>query len=134
MNVSCFRFPFERTLKHFLSRDILAAIQFNHAAIIQRVGIPRKHVFCTQARFSNRKVRTSTCGNFGNLRILFEQSAKLVASFSKVPVRKFFMGMFEREQRRRFINGWRTPRRRRRNIGALCADGSKLLSLFDSRD
>ena len=45
MNMSCFRFAFERTFKHFLRRDIFATVQFNDTPVVERVGIARQHAF-----------------------------------------------------------------------------------------
>jgi hypothetical protein len=97
MNVGRFGFTLEGPLKHFLRCNIFTAIQFNYTAIVQRVSIAREHVLGAQTCFSYSKVGTSACGNFGNLGILFQKSAELITGFSEVTIRKFFVGVFERE-------------------------------------
>ena len=98
MNVSCLGFAFECALKHLLRRDILAAIQFNDAAVVKRVGVARQHAFGAQARLGNREVRTCTGGHFRNLRVLIDQNAKLVASLREPATHKLFVSSFERSE------------------------------------
>lgn len=67
MNVRCFRFAFECSLKHLLRRNVFAAVQFDDAAIIKGVGVAWKHAFRSQPRFRDRQVRARAGGHFRNL-------------------------------------------------------------------
>src|SRR6266851_1276677 len=133
MDVGGLGFAFQCTLKHFLRRNIFAAVEFDDAAVIKRIGIARQNAFSPHSRISNSEISTRTCRYFRNLRVFLEQRAKQVAGLAEVTAGKFFMGALKCFQRSRLINRWLAWWRRRDWEGTLCAKGCQLLSLFDSR-
>jgi hypothetical protein len=48
MNVGGLRLAPQSAFKKFLGRDILTAVQFNYAAIIERVCVTRQSHICSQ--------------------------------------------------------------------------------------
>lgn len=67
VNVRCFRFALKCSLKHLLRRNVFAAIQFDDAAVVERIGVAGKHAFRSQPRFRDRQIRPSAGGHFRNL-------------------------------------------------------------------
>jgi hypothetical protein len=57
MNVCRFRFALQRSFEHLLRRDIFASIEFDHAAVVERIGIAWKNAFRAQPRLSDREIR-----------------------------------------------------------------------------
>ena len=132
MDVSSLGFSFQGTLKHFLRGNVFAAVKLYHAAIVQRIGIPRQNAFCSHSRIGNSEISTSTCCYFGNFSVFFKQHTKLVAGFAEVTAREFFMRALKSFQGSRLINGWLTWWRGCDRNGTLRANGRQLLSLFDA--
>src|SRR4051812_29749795 len=118
MNVSSFRFPLQGAFEHLLRRYILAAVQFNNAAVVERVCITWQHVLGTKARFCNCQIGTCARRHLRYLGVLIQECAKLVAGLAKPAPSKFLVGLFKYLQRSRLIKsrlsrGWR-------NDGSLC--------------
>src|SRR5216684_6737844 len=76
MNVRGFRLPLERALEKFLRRNVLAAIQFNDATIVKRVGVTRRRHLSSQSRVRYREVGAGASRDFGNRGELFYQRAE----------------------------------------------------------
>ena len=131
MNVRRFGFTFERSFKHLLRRDILAAIEFDNAAIVKRVSIAWKNAFSSQARLRNREIRASASCDFCHLRILVDQNSKLIPRLSKPASRKLLVRTFESDQRCRLILRRWSWRWWRSWSGSDGANGSLLLRRFD---
>src|SRR5689334_14346785 len=103
MDVRRFRFALECTFKHLLRRDILAAIELDHPAVIKRVGVPRQHAFRAQARFSDGEIGAGARRDFRNLRILVYEDTKLIASFREPAPHKLLVSSLESTERGRFV-------------------------------
>ena len=103
MNVRCLRFALECSFEHLLRGHILAAVQFDYAAIVKRVGVARQHAFRSQPGFRDCQVCASAGGYFRNLRILVDEDPKLVASLSKASSYKLFVSTFESSQCGRLV-------------------------------
>src|SRR5262245_16783352 len=112
MYMSGFRLSFERSFKHLLRGNVFATVQFNHAAIVKRVGVTWQHTFGTQPRFSDCHVCTSTSSDFCDLGVTIEQTTKLISCFLKSSPGKFSMGTIKRPQRCRLVDCWLSRRSR----------------------
>ena len=100
MNVCRLRLTFECSFEHLLRRDILAAVEFDNAAVVKRVSITWKNAFGSQARLRNREIRASASCDFCHLRILVYQNSKLITRFSKPASHKLLVRTFKRYQGR----------------------------------
>ena len=49
MNVRRFRLAFECTFKHLLGGNILTAVEFDNATIVERIGISRENALRSKA-------------------------------------------------------------------------------------
>src|SRR5215213_361445 len=96
----------ERSFKHLLRRDVLAAIELDDAAIVKRVGITRENTLGSQARLRNREIRPRSRCDFRNLRILVYEDSKLIPRLSKPSSSKLLVRAFERNQSCRLILRW----------------------------
>src|SRR5215204_2514607 len=96
----------ERSFEHLLRRDVLAAIELDDAAIVERVGITRENALGSQARLRNREIRPSSRRDFCNLRILVYENSKLISRLSKPSSSKLLVCAFERNQSCRLILRW----------------------------
>src|SRR5205085_8172505 len=86
-------------LEQFLRRDIIAAIEFDDAAVIERVGVARQRRLCAQARLSDGQIDARPCRHFGGVRVLLNQSAKQLPRLTETTARKIFVGPLERANR-----------------------------------
>src|ERR1700752_444870 len=132
MNVRSLRLTFECSFKHFLSGDIFVSIEFDDAAIVERVGVAWKNAFSTQARLRDRQIGASASSDLRNLRVFIYQNSKLIPCLSKPPACKLFVRSLEsNESCRLILSRWSWLRRRRcRSDGA---NSSLLLRRFDPR-
>jgi hypothetical protein len=103
VNVRRFGFTLERSFKHLLRRNILAAIELDDATVVKRVSIAWKNALRPQARFRNREIRSRASRDFRYLRILVYENSKLVPRFSKTAPGKLLMCAFERNESCRLI-------------------------------
>ena len=95
MNMCGLRFPLQSAFKHLLRCNILATIQFNNAAIVERVSIPWQHAFGSQSSIRNSEIRACPRCYFRDLKIFFQERAKLIACLTKTAACKFLMCSFE---------------------------------------
>ncbi len=56
MDVSGLGFSLQGPLKHLLGRHVLAAIEFNYPAVVQRVCVARKHILGPETGLCDRQV------------------------------------------------------------------------------
>ena len=98
MNVCRFRFTLQRSFEHLLRRDILASIEFDDAAVIERIGIAWKNAFSAQARLSDREIRASASCDFRYLRVFVQKNSELIPSLSKPASHKFLVRAFESDK------------------------------------
>jgi len=131
MNVRRFRFSLQRSFEHLLRRDILASIEFDHAAVIERIGIAWKNAFSAQARLRDREISARASCDFRYLRVFVQENSKLIPRFGKPASDKFLVSAFKSQQCCGLIDSrwpWRWRRSRRWPDGANC---SLLLRRFD---
>ena len=130
MNVRRFRLTLERSFKHLLRGNILAAIEFDDATVVKRVSIAWENTFGPQARLRNREICPRASCDFGYLGILVNEDSKLVPRLSKTTSSKLFVRAFERDECCRLILRWRSWRERSL-CGSDSSNGSLLLRRFD---
>ena len=53
MHVCRLRFALQGALEQFLRRDVIAAIEFDDAAVVERVRVARQRRLCAQARLGD---------------------------------------------------------------------------------
>src|ERR1041385_6831254 len=130
MNMCSLGLTLQRSLEHLLGRDILTAVQFDHAAIVERIGITRENAFSSQSRLCDREICPRASCDFGNLRVFIYQDSKLIPRLSKPTSRKLLVGPFKRCQGSRLILCGRS-RHRRSWLRSNCSDCRELLRRFD---
>src|SRR5687767_495100 len=106
MNMCSLRLAFQGALEQFLRRYIITAVQFNHTAIVKRVGIARWREVRAQPSFGNREISSGAGGNFGYRGVLFDQAPKLIARFREPAAREFLMRRFKCSERRSLFERW----------------------------
>ncbi len=95
MNVRSFGFALQCSFKHFLRGHVFAAIKFDYATIIKRVGIAGQYAFRSQTRIRNSEIGARARRYFRNLKVFLEQRAKLIACFAEATASKFFVRSLE---------------------------------------
>src|SRR5688572_2119621 len=93
------RLAFQRALEQFLSRHIITPVQFDHTTIVKRVSIARRREVRAQPSFRNREISSGAGSDFGYRGILFDQAAKLIASFREPAAREFLVRRFKSGER-----------------------------------
>src|SRR5215213_398327 len=125
-----FRLALERSFKHLLRRYILSAVELDDATIVERVGVARQNALRSQARFSNREIRSRASCNFCYLRVLVYENPKLVPRLSKTAASKLLMRTLECDESCRLVLcrwSWRCWSWR----GSNGSNRSLLMRLFD---
>ena len=98
VNVRRFRLTLQSSFKHLLRCYILAAVEFDHATIVKRVGIARQNALRSQTRLRNREIRPSASCDFRNLRVLVYENSKLIARLSKPSSDKLLVRTFKSDK------------------------------------
>src|ERR1043166_1770467 len=103
MNVCRFGFTPQRALKQLLGSDIVSAIEFDYAAIVQGISVTRQGEFRPQASFGHREISARARGDFRYGGILLDQRAESIASLCVMPARKFPVRGLKSFDRRSFV-------------------------------